>query len=633
MAISVSGQSGLARFIKLPPVEAKKIPDIVRYEARQQIPFDLNDVIWDYQRMGGGSEEEGFALETEIGLFAMKRDAVFRALEPFQKAGIELDFVQLTPLALYNYVLFDQLRDLPPIDEYDPENPPESVVVVSLGTDSTDLVVTNGYRVWQRSVPLGGNHFTKALTKELKLTFAKAEHLKRNAAQAQDPKAIFQAMRPVFNDLLTELQRSLGFFSNIDRHAKIGRIVALGNAFKLPGLRRFLSQSLGYDIQRVEAFRGLEGPEIVAAPSFKENVLSFGVCYGLTVQGLNKGGLRTNLLPKQIVRDRLIREKKPWAVAAAAALLLACSLSFASYASALWTLEEAKWRDAETQAKDIADRAARLKDGADKAVVEFNGYKQIGDNLVGNVEKRVQWLELLAAINEALPRDDHKEMPKDATKEAQQDAIMKWKELHVESIDCQQVERPGGVVCRREAVVHAAGRACGGARAGSALAGSARAGRRPGAAGRPAGRALAGRGPGRPRPRTLGKRLGHPHPRAALPQQRRRLAKRRIRPQHAHAKPGQRTNQSPHRQRQNGNRLLEGPRHRLSRPHQSGKNRNRSDRQSQPDRRRPGGDGRSGAGPAGARVGGGRAAREAPPVQVLLQRAVLLEADVGQRAA
>ena len=97
-------------------------------------------------------------------------------------------------------------------------------------------------------------------------------------------------MRPVFNDLLTELQRSLGFFSNIDRHAKIGRIVALGNAFKLPGLRRFLSQSLGYDIQRVEAFHGLEGPEVLAAPSFKENVLSFGVCYGLACKGWARAG-------------------------------------------------------------------------------------------------------------------------------------------------------------------------------------------------------------------------------------------------------------------------------------------------------------------------------------------------------
>ena len=58
VAVSVSGQAGLARFIKLPPLESKKIPDLVRYEARQQIPFDLNDVVWDYQRMGGGSVEE-----------------------------------------------------------------------------------------------------------------------------------------------------------------------------------------------------------------------------------------------------------------------------------------------------------------------------------------------------------------------------------------------------------------------------------------------------------------------------------------------------------------------------------------------------------------------------------------------
>ena len=79
----------------------------------------------------------------------------------------------------------------------------------------------------------------------MKLTFAKAEHLKRNATTAQDPKAVFQAMRPVFNDLQTELQRSLGFFTNLDRTAKIGRVVAMGNAFKLPGLRRYLAQEPG----------------------------------------------------------------------------------------------------------------------------------------------------------------------------------------------------------------------------------------------------------------------------------------------------------------------------------------------------------------------------------------------------
>ncbi len=434
VAVSVSGQAGLARFIKLPPVEAKKIPDIVRYEARQQIPFDLNDVVWDYQRMGGGSVEEGFALETEIGLFAMKRDAVFRALDPFLRLDIEVDVVQLTPLVLYNLVLFDQLTDLPPPDEYDPENPPESMVVISMGTDATDLVITNGYRVWQRSIPLGGSHFTKALTRELKLTFAKAEHLKRNATSAADPKAVFQAMKPVFNDLLTELQRSIGYFSNLDRAAKIGRVIALGNAMRLPGLRRYLSQSLGFEIEKIDAYRGLIGPQVVAAPTFQENLLSFGVAYGLALQGLGKSGVHTNLLPREIIKDRLIKRKKPWAVAAAAALLLGCSVSYAAYSLALGSVDAGTWKDAESQAKQLVNEANRLKTAAEEAQAAFTATDQIGQHLVSNVEGRIRWMELLKAVNSCLPRDPERK-PDDPPP-----PITKRNELHITNLDCQRVE-------------------------------------------------------------------------------------------------------------------------------------------------------------------------------------------------
>ncbi len=434
VAVSVSGQAGLARFIKLPPVEAKKIPDIVRYEAKQQIPFDLNDVIWDYQRMGGGSEEEGFALETEIGLFAMKRDAVMRALDPFVRADIEVDIVQLTPLVLYNFLMYDQLGDLPTPDEYDPENPPESVVIISLGTDATDLVITNGYRVWQRSIPLGGSHFTKILTKELKLTFAKAEHLKRNATTAADPKAVFQAMRPVFGDLLTELQRSIGYFSNLDRAAKIGRVIAMGNAMKLPGLRRYLSQSLGFEIEKIESFSKLTGAQVVTAPSFQENLLSFGVAYGLTLQGLNVGGVHTNLIPREIINDRLIRRKKPWAIAAAATIMLGCSASFAAYSLALNSVAQEKWQTAQTSAKTLKRTADQYKSETEKAETDFKATDQIGQHLVSNVEGRVRWLELLKAVNECLPKDPA------LAPNGQLPPIPDRKELHITNLECQQVE-------------------------------------------------------------------------------------------------------------------------------------------------------------------------------------------------
>lgn len=428
VAISVPGQSGLARFIKLPPVEAKRIPDIVRYEARQQIPFSLDEVVWSYQRMRGGVEEEGFVAEAEIGLFAMKRDQVYRALQPLAAVGIEADIVQLSPLALYNFLVFERWDELPSDAEYDPDNPPPYYVILSMGTDGSDLVITNGFRVWQRSVPIGGNHFTRALTKELKLTFAKAEHIKRDPSAAEDPRAVFQAMRPVFNDLLTELHRSINYFSSINRTAEIRYLIPLGNAMKLPGLRRYLSTSLGYELIDISEFRGLVGPEVVQSPAFKDNILTFAVCYGLAVQALGKGRIETNLLPREVIQERLIRAKKPWAVAAAAALLLGFSFTFLGYSRALGVMSPQRYSDAEQQAAQVVKLSQSLQQEKSAAENEFKATDQVGQNLISHVEGRVQWLELLRAINECLPRDPEDQKPQE---------IERRNEMHIVNIESQ----------------------------------------------------------------------------------------------------------------------------------------------------------------------------------------------------
>jgi len=115
VAIAVPGQAGLVKFIKLPPVEKKRIPDIVKFEARQQIPFALEEVVWAYQQIGGDDEDadEDFTM-AEVGLFAMKRDQINRAILPFRVTGIEVDIVQMGPIALYNYITFDQIKAPPP---------------------------------------------------------------------------------------------------------------------------------------------------------------------------------------------------------------------------------------------------------------------------------------------------------------------------------------------------------------------------------------------------------------------------------------------------------------------------------------------------------------------------------------
>src|SRR3954462_10742862 len=109
VVISVPGQSGLARFVKLPPVEEKKIVDIVKFEAKQQIPFNLDEVVWDYQKIGSGQVTDGFAMETEIGLFAMKRYHISPSLAHFQDVNVEVHVIQMAPLALCNYLAYDLL--------------------------------------------------------------------------------------------------------------------------------------------------------------------------------------------------------------------------------------------------------------------------------------------------------------------------------------------------------------------------------------------------------------------------------------------------------------------------------------------------------------------------------------------
>src|SRR5262249_4166610 len=171
--------------------------EIVKFEAKQQIPFPLDEVVWDYQKIAGGEAVDGFALETEIGLFAMKRDVISRYLGYFGASKIEVHTVQMSPLALVNFATYELLKKGgPPLEpgEADddvaddaPKNKKRCAVVMDIGTDASNLIITDGAKIiWQRPIPLGGNNFTRALTKELKLTFAKAEHLKRNAAKSPE---------------------------------------------------------------------------------------------------------------------------------------------------------------------------------------------------------------------------------------------------------------------------------------------------------------------------------------------------------------------------------------------------------------------------------------------------------------
>ncbi len=409
VAISVPGQSGLARFVKLPPVEEKKIEDIVKFEAKQQIPFPLEEVVWDYQKVSDGAVEGGFAIDTEIGLFAMKRDMISRVMNHFQGVNVEVHFIQMSPLALCNYVTYDILNRGGPDA---PEAPPpptlgqkkKCMVVLDVGTDGSNLIITDGGKIiWQRPIPIGGNHFTRALTKELKLTFAKAEHLKRNAAKSPELANILKALKPVLTDFVGEVQRSLGYFTNTHRDAQVEYLIGLGSAFKLPGLQKYLGDKLQLRVEKPTKFLRLSGESVTNAPVFIENVLTFPVAYGLALQSLGVARLRTNLLPPEIAWDRKIRAKKPWVVAAAACLFIGTGMLALGYSAEYAAVNDP--RIAASLGKfDNASKEARKVDGDIAAKqTEVNKTVENVQAIIAGKDEHLNWIRMQEFVNSCLP--------------------------------------------------------------------------------------------------------------------------------------------------------------------------------------------------------------------------------------
>ena len=67
--ISVAGQSVFTRFVKLPAATPENIERMVGFEAQQNVPFPMSEVVWGYQLIGGASEKG----EYEVVLVAIKR--------------------------------------------------------------------------------------------------------------------------------------------------------------------------------------------------------------------------------------------------------------------------------------------------------------------------------------------------------------------------------------------------------------------------------------------------------------------------------------------------------------------------------------------------------------------------------
>lgn len=301
---SLSGRQIFSRTINIPIINAKKVDKMVELEARQQIPGNFDEVRWGYH-MSPSLDGDSY----DVALFAARNEIIDDLIAKTRKVGINLVGISITSLAVYNYVQFDQ-------DFSDDE----AVIVLDVGAENTDLVVYKGDTLWMRNLGVSGNDITRAFMKKFRVSFEEAETLKCQVGESRQAEKIFKVIEGSLGELVSEVQRSLGFYKSQNPEAEFESTVVSGNTFKLPNLTQYMADRLGYAIITLVEMERIQIDDSLDRDHFLEDLQTLGTAMGLALQGVGLGKAKVNLLPSSLRIQSLLKAKR-WAMVVILVLL------------------------------------------------------------------------------------------------------------------------------------------------------------------------------------------------------------------------------------------------------------------------------------------------------------------------
>ena len=300
-ALSISGQSVFIRPLRIPKIAKNKVEQIIQYEAQLQVPFPINEVIWNYELFDTHDSPE-----MDVMLVAVKKDIVEEKLKLLSGFGVNVNFVEVDSFSLFNVLDFiDGLKNR---------------VVLDIGSKITDIIVIGEEKLWTRSILLGGNDLTKAIATDLKISFKEAEALKRKegivALSESDKNAspnartISEAISPILVELLTDVSKSIGYYKSQFAGAKAFKeILITGGCSKLRNIAQFVRANIDVPTKVFNLFEKIK--EDLDFNATEDMAGRMDSAVGLALRTVMPLSTKTNLLPKEILRAKEF-EKKRW---------------------------------------------------------------------------------------------------------------------------------------------------------------------------------------------------------------------------------------------------------------------------------------------------------------------------------
>jgi type IV pilus assembly protein PilM len=239
---SLSGTSVIIKRMTLEVPNKRDIQDQVFWEAEQYLPFDVSEVVMDYQVLSRSKDNK-----TDVLLVAVKNSVLDAYTSSIEDAGLRPKIVDVDFFALQN--LFEA--------NY-PVNPSEAVVIADIGATSLKIaVVHGGIPVFTKDASIGGRNLTAEIQKNLNLSFADAEALKVGGQANGMPQEVSDLMHIMAENLATEIKRALDFYNASSSGAPVSSVLLTGGGAKIPELSRIVEEATGLPSQLANPFNSI----------------------------------------------------------------------------------------------------------------------------------------------------------------------------------------------------------------------------------------------------------------------------------------------------------------------------------------------------------------------------------------
>lgn len=393
---AISSQAIFTRFVKLPSVGEEQVDQIVTFEAQQNVPYPIHEVVWDYQLVDSGDPAQ-----VEVVIVAIKADLLDEINDAVEASTLKATTVDVAPMALYNAYRYNY-------SELD-----GCTLIIDIGARTTNLIFIEPNKVFSRSiVNQGGNTITQAIAKDFGEPFVAAEERKRRDAfvslggsyeEPEDPEVarVSKIVRNSMTRLHSEIARSISFYRTQQQGKAPARVLLCGGTASLPYMREFFHEKLQLP---VEFFNPLRNVAVEGANLNLEEVgrhaHTLGELVGLALRGVSSCPMELNLRPASVVKRHRLAEQRPFIVLAGVCGLLALAAWWLYFVKAT---EITQGVTAKVEAKSAPLKNIESKMKAARS--EIAKQQELSAPMIEAVRERDYWTSVLADLNSRLPAE------------------------------------------------------------------------------------------------------------------------------------------------------------------------------------------------------------------------------------